>query len=145
MSEDLAHARAELLEGAERKLSAARLLLDAGLPSEAYYMAGYAVELLLKAIIARRFQGDTIPSLAFVRQIYTHDLEKLASVAGLQDDIAKRRRTDRTFSAAWEEVTQWSPDARYRLNDMDIATSYLGRLTGSANEEGIVPWMKRFL
>jgi HEPN domain-containing protein len=65
------------------RLEDAILLLDAGRSSSAYYLAGYAVELALKACVAKAFQPNAIPDKAFVNEIYTHSLEKLPSTAGL--------------------------------------------------------------
>jgi HEPN domain-containing protein len=52
--------KARLIELAEAKLEDAKLLLSAGRADNAYYLAGYAVELMLKAILSGRFRE--IPS-----------------------------------------------------------------------------------
>jgi len=71
---------------AESKLSDAILLLSHLKPSNAYYLAGYAVELGLKACIARQISHETIPDKDFSRDIYLHDLPKLVRLAGLDKD-----------------------------------------------------------
>ena len=53
--------KARLIELAELKLEDAKLLLSAGRPANAYYLAGYAVELMLKAVVSSRFRTDTLP------------------------------------------------------------------------------------
>jgi HEPN domain-containing protein len=75
--------KADLEALAEARLQDAALLLRAGRTSSAYYLAGYSVELALKACVAKTFQPNTIPDEAFVNEIYTHSLEKLLSTAGL--------------------------------------------------------------
>jgi len=75
--------KADLEALAETRLKDAILLLQAGRSSSAYYLAGYAVELALKACVAKAFQPNAIPDKAFVNEIYTHSLEKLLSTAGL--------------------------------------------------------------
>jgi HEPN domain-containing protein len=44
--------KAQLVDLAENKLADAKLLLEAGRGENAYYLAGYAVELMLKAILS---------------------------------------------------------------------------------------------
>jgi hypothetical protein len=46
---------------AQAKLDDAILLFDNKRYSNAYYLAGYAIELALKACIAKQFVADTIP------------------------------------------------------------------------------------
>jgi len=57
MSQD----RATFQKLAEARLAEATLLLASGLPSGAYYLAGYAIECALKAIIAAQFRASEIP------------------------------------------------------------------------------------
>ena len=58
----------------ETRLQDAILLLESGRASSAYYLAGYAVELALKACIAKSFHPNAIPDKAFVNEIYTQQL-----------------------------------------------------------------------
>lgn len=73
--------KARLIELAEAKLVDARLLLGAGRAANAYYLAGYAVELMLKAIVSARFRTDTLPDRAVSTQVFVHDLRKLINLA----------------------------------------------------------------
>lgn len=57
----------------EVRLREARNLLDSGLGSGAYYIAGYAVELALKAVISRAFLSEAIPPYKFVQDIRSHN------------------------------------------------------------------------
>jgi HEPN domain-containing protein len=47
--------KARLIELAEAKLEDAKLLLNAGRAANAYYLAGYTVELMLKAILSGKY------------------------------------------------------------------------------------------
>ncbi len=51
--------KADLEALAETRLEDSIFLLQAGRSSSAYYLAGYAVELALKACIAKSFQPNT--------------------------------------------------------------------------------------
>lgn len=68
------------------RLDDAVLLWQNHKASSAYYLAGYAVELGLKAVICKLFQPDAIPDKAFVNAIYTHQFSQLLNVAGLAAD-----------------------------------------------------------
>ena len=46
---------------AEQRITEAQALLDAGLPSGAYYLAGYSVECALKASICQLFGAQELP------------------------------------------------------------------------------------
>jgi HEPN domain-containing protein len=89
--------KSRLIALAETKLDDAKYLLADGRSGNAYYLAGYAVELLLKAVLSLRFQADTIPSRELVREIFTHDLAKLLSLADLRQDLADKQDADPQF------------------------------------------------
>jgi HEPN domain-containing protein len=67
----------QLIEMGETKLAGARLLHANKRYANVNYLAAYAVELMLNAVLPARFQADTIPSRDFVKDIYTHDFNKL--------------------------------------------------------------------
>jgi len=62
----------------------ARVLLDNDCYDGAYYLIGYAVECALKACIAKRTQRYDFPDKRTVNESFTHNLEKLVQVIGLQ-------------------------------------------------------------
>ena len=66
------------------RLEDARQLFRTERFSAAYYLAGYAVELGIKAGIAGVFQANAIPDKAFVTAIYPHKLDELLGLAGRQ-------------------------------------------------------------
>ena len=79
--------KAKLIELSEAKLADAKLLLAAGRSGNAYYLAGYAAELMLKAILSGQFKADTIPDRTLTRDIFVHDLAKLMRLANLEDAL----------------------------------------------------------
>lgn len=125
---------------AQAKIDDAEALLQLGRASNAYYLAGYAIEIGLKACIAKQIAADTIPELSFIRSIYDHDLQKLAKVAGLSALLKEAQDKNPTFAANWAIVCEWRPDMRY--SDIDVATTQvmLGAVTDHAN--GVLPWIK---
>ncbi|MBA4748235.1 MAG: HEPN domain-containing protein [Sphingopyxis sp.] len=65
---------------AELRLNDAELLLANERFSSAYYLAGYAVELGLKACISKQIVADTIPEKSFIIKVHTHDFESLTGL-----------------------------------------------------------------
>ena len=61
--------KADLEALATTRLEDAQILLQAQRASSAYYLAGYAIELALKACIAKSFLPNVIPDKAFVTEI----------------------------------------------------------------------------
>jgi hypothetical protein len=101
------------------------LLLNAGRFGNAYYLAGYAVELMLKAVLSSRFQADTIPSKELVKDIFTHDLNKLLNLADLRQNLAEKQDADPEFRGRWEIVLRWKETSRYEVWDMNQAAELI--------------------
>jgi HEPN domain-containing protein len=133
--------RGHLQRLAQVRLTAASLLLDQGHCSGAYYLAGYAAELGLKAVLAGRFRGDEIPDKGFVNSIYTHSLATLVDRAGLKADLEARQRQDQRFATNWEVVKDWNEDSRYEIIPEGDARELLEAL--SANPaSGVFQWIQ---
>lgn len=129
-----------LRELAEARLREALVLLAAHEPAGAYYLAGYAVELGLKARIARRFQADAIPDRRLVDKVHSHDLASLTKLAELDDDLRRRADSSRSFAGHWAIVTNWSEKARYLSVDRADAEDLLQALND--DENGIMRWIR---
>ena len=57
--------RTDFQKLAEERIAEAKILLDAGKWSGAYYLAGYAVECALKACIAKMTKSEDFPDKDF--------------------------------------------------------------------------------
>jgi AbiV family abortive infection protein len=79
----LGQKRNDLQANAQAKLDDAIILLQNGRYSNAYYLAGYAVEIGLKACIAARITAETIPDKEFIKGILNHQFTRLVGLAGL--------------------------------------------------------------
>ena len=123
-------AKTELEVLAQEKLDDAAALIAGSRWSSGYYLGGYAVELALKACIAKSFKAVTIPDKDLVNATYSHNFRNLVGTAGLSADLRNREQADRNFAAlstAWVEVpiTQDVIDAavsvlsRHRLRAAD--------------------------
>lgn len=83
----------------------------------AIYLAGYAVELALKASVCREHglngfpqthaERKRTPRIPGLPSLWTHDLQALLRASGKRDDVTEQARSE------WSQATQWTPDLRY--------------------------------
>ena len=105
----------ELRQNAWNKLSSAHSLLAAGNLDDAAYLAGYTVELVLKARYCTRAGWTEFPSNAAEirriggRDVLTHDLQKLLTLAeGTSLPPSSLHHID------WGQALNWDVEQRYR-------------------------------
>ncbi len=120
------------------RLREARVLLDNRCWEGAYYLAGYAVECALKACIAKSTERYEFPDKARVNASYTHDLDKLLYVAGL--DKALKEATGRQLASNWKVVQQWSEDTRYERRAEADARAFVQAV--GEREDGVLRWLE---
>jgi HEPN domain-containing protein len=132
--------KARLIELAEAKLGDAKLLLNAGRADNAYYLAGYAVELMLKAIVSARFRTDTLPDRAVSTQVFVHDLRKLISLALLEVALKEREERDSGFRARLQIVLRWTEESRYGSYGANEALALIDAVENL--EHGVLPWLR---
>lgn len=124
------------------RLREAKVLLDNHCYDSAYYLAGYAIECALKTCIAKQTQRYDFPDRKFVSDIYTHDLNRLMNLAGLEADY-RIRKADSVFERNWMIVKDWSEQARYEHGvSAAIANDYYSAVTSRRN--GIMPWIRKW-
>ena len=133
---------AELRKLAELRLDEAEALLDAKMWSGARYLAGYALELGLKAKIAKRFRRSHLPDKSLVQSLYTHKLTSLVDSAELKPDLSSRVKTDSSFAANWGIASKWSEQDRYRTWQRADAESMVNAVRSQT--DGIFPWIKTY-
>ena len=119
----------------EARLQDAIILYEHGRSSSSYYLAGYCVELALKACISRQFQSDEIPDKSFVTVIHTHRPDTLLSASGLANDFKDECKKDSLLGAYWGVVCNWSESSRYSTWDSVTANSLLVAISDS--EHGV--------
>lgn len=134
--------RADLRALAQAKIDDALLLLANGRVSNAYYLAGYAVEIGLKACVAAQLPAETIPDRALIRDIFKHDFKTLIGLAGLAGTLKQRQDEDGGFAANWALVLQWSPECRYELSDPMSARLLIDAIRDP--QSGVLPWIKTY-
>ena len=132
--------RTQLQDLAEERARDAEALLKAGQWSGAYYLAGYAIECGLKACIAKLTNQHDYPNKEIAQKCYTHNIETLVEVAGL--DL--QRKTDVTANPAlgsnWLVVKDWNEKARYQRWTEPHARKLVSAVIDATN--GVLLWIK---
>jgi HEPN domain-containing protein len=136
----MAVTRAELQQLARERIRDAKALLAARRWACAYYVAGYAVECALKACIAKLTKPEEFPDKSFAEKCWTHDLERLVVLAGLQSPLNTDCAADPALSANWAEVKDWTEASRYARKTRDQALRLYKAITEP--KHGILPWIK---
>ncbi len=94
------------------RLQDAQVLLKAKRFDGAFYLCGYAVELMLKARICRTLKWANFPETRGEFQGYqslkTHDLEVLLRFSGAEGAVRSKNL------AEWSTVLNWDPEKRYQ-------------------------------
>lgn len=134
--------RDELKSLSTSKLEDALLLFDNGRWANAYYLAGYSVELALKACAAIQFVAEAIPDRKLVQDLHTHDLPRLISLVGLHPELKQRQDEDVEFAQNWGLAAEWTPESRYEANDKSSANYLIHAIADQAH--GVLPWIRTF-
>lgn len=138
--------RDELKELAKTRLREAKALFNCGLYDGSYYLAGYVVELSLKARICRVLDTDNYPeSGELSRSFKTHKLDDLLLLAGLERKFEQAKIANPNLLTNWSLVTQWKEQFRYepvgsspRLHAQNTIAALEDR------NDGIFTWIKKY-
>lgn len=135
--------RSDLQEISRLRVEEARVLLQNGYYSGAYYLVGYAVECALKACIAKQIRRYDFPDRKLVNDSYTHDLERLLGVSGLKEGLESESAGNQALEENWSIVKDWSEQSRYRSDiPENEARDLFSAVTARRN--GVLSWLMRW-
>jgi len=126
---------------ADMRLGDASILFSTGRYSAAYYLAGYSVELGIKACIASLFQANTIPDKDLINKIYQHNLNALLRLTSMEQEFQHDRKADSFLDANWGVASQWTEASRYAVWDQFAAASMLQAV--GDQDHGVLQWLKK--
>ena len=134
-------ARVDFQQLADVRLREAKALLDLGMWDGAYYLAGYAVELALKACIIKAVMTtDAFPEKRFSENCWTHDLGRLIELAGLKSAWTLATASSPDLRDNWAIAKDWSEQTRYfQITDAEAKGLYDAV---SEPKHGVLPWIK---
>ena len=137
----LIETKAEFQVLAEQRLVEAKVLLDLEKWDGAYYLAGYAVELALKACIIKTLMAtDAFPDREFSKNCYTHVIETLVKLAKLDEALKLATDTGRDLRDHWGIVRDWSEQKRYHRIDKTEAEALHAAIADDTH--GVLSWIK---
>lgn len=135
--------RDDLQRIARLRVKEAKVLLENGYFSGAYYLLGYAVECALKACIAKQIKRYDFPDRKLVSDSYSHELEKLLSVSGLKSELQKEIQNNPNLEVNWAIVKDWSVESRYSTDISETtARDFYSAVTTRKN--GVLSWLKKW-
>jgi HEPN domain len=132
----------------QMRLKEANILCNNKMYDGSCYLAGYCIELALKAAICKRmgtpnFFESIRPETS--RAFKIHNLDELITLAGLRPKFDAHFNEDVFFQTNWSFIKttiNWSEQLRYQIGKNQIETqAMLLALTDTQN--GILPWIKK--
>ena len=108
---------------ADLRLEEAEYLSKGGYLDGAFYLAGYSVELYLKAKIAENldvfdFYSQYVSKSDLAKTFLIHNLERLVLLSGLQTKFNAARDADSVLDDAWVTLKEWSEKSRYDVKGL---------------------------
>ena len=133
--------RRQLQTLAKLRLHEAETLYNSGFYDGSVYLAGYAVELALKARICRLLGVGEYP-LNVGQSFKVHDLEQLRLLAGLSTEIDITKNKD--LFDNWSKAVDWDPEQRYEAPGKHNKTSAKLILDSiRAKPNGVLTWLSK--
>lgn len=105
----------------------------------AYYLVGYAVECALKACIAAQTKQYEFPNKQRVLDSYTHNLEKLVGVAGLDERVME---ADPELAVNWAYAKDWTEERRYEQRSEQEAQDLFGAVADP--DHGVLTMLRAY-
>lgn len=136
---------------ADLRLQEAEALLQAGLYEGALYLAGYAVELLLKARICDNLDIQNLFDESFkekeiAKPFKTHNLDQLLWLSGLRGKFEQDKIITPLLFKNWAYITtEWNEKLRYEV--VGSASSVKARIMLEAINHpvnGFKQWILRY-
>lgn len=149
----------EIKQLANLRLAEATILLEAGKYDGAFYLAGYSVELMLKAKICEHLridnlfnkQGCNLQGISDLRKVVeTHDINLLLLFSGLEQKFriakatnVKLRDTYLFFTASTGNKTDWNEQVRYLPINSKTENDVKEFIDLLDHEEGLLKWIEQ--
>ncbi len=120
------------------RIMEAKVLFDGKKYSGAYYLAGYSIELALKALWCKKVPAQSfVPDRKIYNYLYTHNLNDLLSVSGIKNKLL----TNISRETNWSIVKDWSEKTRYQITPKKDAESLYEAIT--APRDGVLTRIKK--
>jgi HEPN domain-containing protein len=137
---------ADFWDLAKVRLEDAEALLSIQRWSCAYYVAGYAVECALKALIVRTTERtgtlfrDKKEPIQLLDSFYVHDLDRLFKAAELEVDFGIARGANPALDSLWTVVKLWKETSRYEQKSQTEAENLVRGI--NHDPDGVMKWLR---
>ncbi len=109
--------RSELKKIALNRIAEAKALHKSGFYDSAIYIAGYSIELALKAVICKKLDWVEFTPKSLrnetAKAFKVHDLLTLAIMGGVWTKIEQETNINPVFKANWDIISKWTESQRY--------------------------------
>ena len=137
--------RIELKELAKTRLQEAKILYDRGLYDGSCYLAGYVLEMALKARICKVLDMADYPETGEIsRSFKTHNLLVLLRLAGLQRKLDLAVAANPNLLQSWSLIANWT--AEFRYSPVGSSSQVRAKAILSAvddRKDGMFTWVKK--
>ena len=107
-----------------------------------YYLGGFAIECALKACIAKKTRKHDFPEDSkYAGRVYSHDLNELLKLAGLNMQLDKDIKMNQRLAANWGVAKEWNVSSRYEtsgLTGKDMVKAV------TSPKDGVLQWIKQY-
>ena len=133
----------ELKALASLRLQEAETLYNAGQYNGSVYLAGYAVELALKARICKVLGLSEYPDQGKLKPVYAvHDLDQLLLLAGLKPELDSNNPI---LFHNWSTAVPWYPLWRYAATGTYSQQDAIDMLDAIRDEtNGVLQWIMKY-
>lgn len=136
--------RNELKKLSRIRLKEVKILYENQLYDGASYLAGYVIELSLKARICKILDSDYIDSGNISRSFKTHNLYDLITLGGLSKKFSNELISNQKFQVNWSIIQSWNEAFRY----LPIGTKNKSEIEDLINAiedpaDGVFTWIKK--
>jgi len=134
---------------AQKRLDEAKLLLSNDYAEGGFYLAGYSIELMLKARICKHLEIEDFylkQPEPLKKAYFVHNLDQLLTLSGLrkrfEDATDPLKGNDAALNKNWNKICSWNEGARYdcHVQDKD-AVAFINAIENPKN--GFLLWLRK--
>lgn len=141
------NSRKDIQKIALQKLHDAEVLYANACYDNAYYLAGYSIELAFKARICKNLNIDTLflPNSKYIKFFKVHDFDTLLMFSGLLAKLENEQVSNIDFHQNWSYICKWKEDTRYSIKGSKTqvqSREFLDAISEPSN--GFLQWIKKY-
>ena len=124
------------------RIAEAQALISAGLWAGAYYLAGYAVECKLKALVVKKVDNESgiiFREQRFQSDVWTHNFADLLKSLGLLEKLKQDKKKNSRLENYWNIASNWDEATRFGFPDETQARNLVEAVLDPTDE--VLSWI----